>query len=286
MSVCGSPCCYYLHRFEAQIAFGAYMIVFVATVMLLSICASTQASPKRLLRQINFTFLALALTVLQIKMAIYNVFQGLIWFLLPSLLVIVNDSAAMLFGKLLGKRIVRSIFLSISPNKSWEGFVGAALTTLLAGYFIPPLLSHNSFLVCPFNELHLYGTCAQQHDVTAQTFTLPLIRLQVHASTMQLHGLAMGVFASAVAPCGGFFGSFIKRAYGLKDFANSLPGHGGFMDRFDCQLVMFMATYVYLTVVRPPDRASLLVHSFASLSESERARVLEQLRAVYDANIT
>lgn len=277
------------YRYEAQIAFSAYMSVFIATVMLLSYCASksgVQASPKKLLRQLNFTFLALALTVLQIKMAIYNVFQGLVWFILPALLVVINDSAAMLFGRLFGKRLVRFRFLSISPNKSWEGFVGAGISTLAAGYFVPPLLSRSPHLLCPFNELHLYGTCAQQDDVEVRSYYLPPIRLHVSASKMQLHGLAMALFASAVAPFGGFFASFIKRAYGLKDFANSLPGHGGFMDRFDCQLVMFMCTYVYLTAVRPFDRASLLVHSFASLTDGEKRRVIKQLQKLYNTSVT
>ena len=44
---------------------------------------------------------------------------------------------------------------------------------------------------------------------------------------IQLHALALGLFASVVAPFGGFFASGIKRAYGLNDFAALIPGHGG-----------------------------------------------------------
>jgi phosphatidate cytidylyltransferase len=43
---------------------------------------------------------------------------------------------------------------------------------------------------------------------------------------IQLHGLAYGVFASLVAPFGGFFASAIKRAYNKKDFDSFIPGHG------------------------------------------------------------
>jgi phosphatidate cytidylyltransferase len=41
---------------------------------------------------------------------------------------------------------------------------------------------------------------------------------------IQIHGLAYGLFASLVAPFGGFFASAIKRAYKKKDFDSFMPG--------------------------------------------------------------
>ena len=35
---------------------------------------------------------------------------------------------------------------------------------------------------------------------------------------------------------GGFFASGFKRAFELKDFGDTIPGHGGITDRFDCQV--------------------------------------------------
>ena len=59
------------------------------------------------------------------------------------------------------------------------------------------------------------------------------------------------MFASIVAPFGGFFASAIKRAYHKKDFDSLFPGHGGLMDRMDCQLIMLTFTYVhYNTFIR------------------------------------
>ena len=51
----------------------------------------------------------------------------------------------------------------------------------------------------------------------------------------QLHVLVMATFASLVAPFGGFFASGFKRAFNIKDFGHSIPGHGGMTDRMDCQ---------------------------------------------------
>jgi hypothetical protein len=48
-----------------------------------------------------------------------------------------------------------------------------------------------------------------------------------------------------VSPFGGFYASAIKRTYGLKDFDSVIPGHGGVMDRMDCQFITALFTTVY-----------------------------------------
>ena len=61
----------------------------------------------------------------------------------------------------------------------------------------------------------------------------------------QIHCLVMATFASLVAPFGGFFASGFKRAFNIKDFGHSIPGHGGMTDRMDCQFMMGLFSYVY-----------------------------------------
>jgi phosphatidate cytidylyltransferase len=58
----------------------------------------------------------------------------------------------------------------------------------------------------------------------------------------QIHLLLLAFFASLVAPFGGFFASGFKRAFDIKDFGDSIPGHGGMTDRMDCQYVL---SYIY-----------------------------------------
>lgn len=55
---------------------------------------------------------------------------------------------------------------------------------------------------------------------------------------MQIHGVVIGLFASFLAPFGGFFASGFKRAFKIKDFGDTIPGHGGFTDRMDCQVLL------------------------------------------------
>lgn len=62
---------------------------------------------------------------------------------------------------------------------------------------------------------------------------------------MQLHTLVMACFASLIAPFGGFFASGLKRAFNIKDFGQSIPGHGGMTDRMDCQFLMGLFAHMY-----------------------------------------
>ena len=62
---------------------------------------------------------------------------------------------------------------------------------------------------------------------------------------MQFHILILATFASLIAPFGGFFASGLKRTFKVKDFGESIPGHGGITDRMDCQFIMGFFTFVY-----------------------------------------
>lgn len=55
----------------------------------------------------------------------------------------------------------------------------------------------------------------------------------------------MSCFASLVAPFGGFFASGFKRAFDIKDFGHSIPGHGGMTDRMDCQFVILHLLFAF-----------------------------------------
>lgn len=55
----------------------------------------------------------------------------------------------------------------------------------------------------------------------------------------------MSCFASLIAPFGGFFASGVKRAFNIKDFGDTIPGHGGLTDRMDCQFLMGLFSFMY-----------------------------------------
>ena len=57
----------------------------------------------------------------------YNIyFQGLIWFIMPIMMVIINDIMAYMFGFFMG----RTPLIKLSPKKTWEGFIGGGIATV------------------------------------------------------------------------------------------------------------------------------------------------------------
>merc|ERR1712232_867602 len=104
---------------------------------------------------------------------------------------------------------------------------------------------------------------------------------------MQIHALWLAIFASLVAPFGGFLASAIKRAYGIKDFDSTIPGHGGLMDRFDCQLIMALCTWVHYNTFVKLATISVpkLVYMYSLLSENEKIQFLNHLsNNMHDSN--
>ncbi|RWW80527.1 hypothetical protein BHE74_00011134, partial [Ensete ventricosum] len=112
-------------------------------------------------------------------------------------------------------------------------------------------------------------------------FSLPALMHQwspwkeVAILPVQWHALAFGLFASIIAPFGGFFASGFKRAFKLKDFGDSIPGHGGITDRMDCQVSCWSLTYLLNSSALPRQFVYLVVNLFP------RCIVLQMVMAVF-----
>ena len=183
--------------------------------------------------------------------------NGLFWWAFPALLVITNDVMAYIFGVFFGKKLIKKPFLSLSPNKTWEGFLGAGISTVVMGFFLPLLLMWfgREWFCCPSASLSITPfpeplTCTLPDIFIPRSYRVPqllrnLVGPTISLVPIQLHGIIYGVFASVVAPFGGFFASAIKRTYVVKDFESFIPGHGGLMDRMDCQFFMCLFVHIY-----------------------------------------
>jgi phosphatidate cytidylyltransferase len=70
---------------------------------------------------------------------------GLIWFIIPVGLIIINDIMAYLFGFFFGK----TPLIKLSPKKTWEGFIGGGVMTVVFGVILSYIMSKYNYFVCP-----------------------------------------------------------------------------------------------------------------------------------------
>ena len=118
--------------------------------------------------------------------------------MLPIISAFLTDTGAYFVGMFFGRH--RGI-TKVSPNKSLEGYIGGIVFGAL-------------FML-------LYGVILQKYA-----------GLSVALPVMAVYGL----FGSAVTELGDLSFSLIKRQYGVKDYGDLLPGHGGMLDRFDSMI--------------------------------------------------
>lgn len=131
-------------------------------------------------------------------------------FALISVLVIlvgVNDTFAYIAGVLLGRHKMAPL---LSPKKSWEGFFGGLIATVVA-------------------------SAAAFHYLLERSWWI---------------GALMGVVGVLAATFGDLIESALKRDFGIKDMSSFLPGHGGMLDRLDSATVTAPALWIFLEVTR------------------------------------
>lgn len=158
-----------------------------------------------LLLGLTYIFIPLALTIpIGLQSGTYN-HKTLFGILI---LVWASDSWAYISGRLIGKR---KLFERLSPNKTWEGFLGSVILTSITGY----VLSVTGF------------------------------------GLSTLEWMILGVLTVFIATTGDLFQSMLKRAANIKDSGNILPGHGGILDRFDSILFCLPAYYIYFYYLSP-----------------------------------
>lgn len=115
------------------------------------------------------------------------------------LCVWMNDTGAYVLGSLIGKH---KLVPNISPNKTIEGSLGGLIATLLTAYLVSTYLSTYP----GFENLQL----------------------------LNLTGwMCVAIIVIIFASMGDLVESQMKRSLKIKDSGSIMPGHGGFLDRFD-----------------------------------------------------
>lgn len=120
--------------------------------------------------------------------------------------VVAVDVGAFASGVLFGKH---KMVPKISPNKTWEGFAGAAVLSVIVATLLAIFALGQPWWI----------------------------------------GLILGILLLLTASVGDLTESLIKRNLGIKDMSSWIPGHGGFLDRLDSVFPSTVVAYaVYLAV--------------------------------------
>jgi phosphatidate cytidylyltransferase len=266
-------------RYHDWITFGAYSLLFVITVLHFK-----KGSYKYQFSQLTWTLLTIVWTLLTVARGMRLVFGGLIWYVLSSSLIACNDTFAYFCGRAFGKKYINRPFLELSPNKTWEGFIGGGICTILFASIWPLAWIQFKWLICPMQEITFVPFQNNLQCDPSPVF-LPTVYdglgFPITYYPIQLHCMVMAAYASVFAPFGGFFASAIKRAYQVKDFNNIIPGHGGFVDRLDCQFLMMLSSSLHLdTFVRSAASVPMVMSMVTQLSAVDQQKVYDLVKSL------
>ena len=138
---------------------------------------------------------------------LYQSASDLKWILIPLITVFSVDTFSYIFGSMFGKKKIKFVS-KISPNKTILGYVAG----LFFGFVI--------FII------------------------LNLFLGRIVSSFLFL--IILSILFPLIAIIGDLYASAIKRNFGIKNYGNILPGHGGLLDRLDSVIL----TIVCMTLVK------------------------------------
>jgi phosphatidate cytidylyltransferase len=97
----------------------------------------------------------------------------------------------------------------ISPKKTWEGFFGGMIIAAIVAWFLSRWLG----------------------------------------VVDSIHWVIISIIISVAGTYGDLIESMLKRSLGVKDSGTIMPGHGGFLDRFDSAVISFPLVYLFISLL-------------------------------------
>lgn len=154
-------------------------------------------------------------------------YETIFWIFLIS---IFTDTFAYFVGSKFGKH---KIFESISPKKTWEGALGGLVFGVVVAVVVGTIFS-------------IFHNGGQEGSLSANSI------FQLGPGYFWAY-LLIGFLLSSFTQIGDLFFSVFKRNYGVKDYSNIFPGHGGILDRIDGTIFSVLAfSLIYVIFVFPP----------------------------------
>lgn len=195
----------------------ATVLAMIYIYMILLFCLMLLSGKKIHFEQLAFVLIGLMYIPYFLSHILYlrNLSFGNFYVWLVFLGAFMTDSCAYFVGKAFGKH---KLCPNISPKKTVEGAIGGVIGCGI------------SFLVF---GLIINGFFAAWLE--GQQMNLWMLFI-------------LGLLAAVVSEIGDLVASMIKRQFGIKDFGNILPGHGGILDR--CDSIVLVAPLIFLFILK------------------------------------
>lgn len=226
----GSDLGFYLFGYPVSVKYLIWVVLFLG--LLIFIFQNQQISSKLKSRSfLGFVYISLSFTLLLNLRANYDfgimtaeilntkfptLYQSFLTIVFPISIIFsiwINDTMAYVVGSLIGKTPLSKI----SPKKTWEGTIGGVILCILIIGFL-----FNTFF----------------SSIETDTLNINIAKFR--------DWLIIAALCAIFGTLGDLFESKLKRMANVKDSGSFMPGHGGFLDRFDSLLFAVPAVWVYV----------------------------------------
>ena len=194
-------------------AVGWWMgLIFLFVLPIVEILFARQLNLKNISHSLfGLIYISLSLSLLvyirnSFDSAIFRDYIGKLVVMMIIASIWINDTMAYIVGSLIGK----TPFSKISPKKTWEGTAGGVILAIIV-------------MAC----IGYWG-------------------FQVHDWENLLNWMIVAAIAGVAGTAGDLLESKLKRMAGVKDSGMLMPGHGGFLDRFDSLLVAIPFEWLFI----------------------------------------
>lgn len=166
-------------------------------------------------------------------------YYGVRFIMYLLIVTVFTDIFALVFGLTLGKG-KKKMAPKISPKKTWVGAIGGSTVAVIVGVLF--LLLYDSFSPAFHDGEHV------------EFFTGVFDYERFNGFQYFIFSFLLTLAMSICSQIGDLVASKLKRTYGIKDYSNIFPGHGGVLDRFDSALftsAIFLAFIQLSTIMFP-----------------------------------
>ena len=151
-----------------------------------------------------FSMAYIAIPLLLLSLVYSDSYDNRMLVLASFIMIWLNDTGAFCVGSLFGRH---RLFERLSPKKSWEGFFGGLVLSILSGLLFYTLMPEIGYT--------------------------------------RVMWMSLGALVSVLSTWGDLFESMFKRSFNVKDSGHLIPGHGGILDRIDSLLFVAVGLFIF-----------------------------------------